>query len=81
MADGGQRELRELSAFADHGQVDRTVDADSEAAERAPADASSAGIDLDVVTSELERDGVQSFCDSYHQLLDCIEGELAVVST
>jgi transaldolase len=34
-----------------------------------------AGIDLDAVTSELERDGVRSFCDSYHELLDCIDSK------
>ena len=31
------------------------------------------GIDLDAIAVELERAGVQSFCDSYRQLLDCIE--------
>ena len=36
--------------------------------------------DGDAVTAELEREGVQSFCDSYHQLLDCIEGKLGALS-
>jgi hypothetical protein len=40
------------------------------------ADAATAGIDLQAVTAELEREGVQSFCDSYHQLLDCIDTKL-----
>jgi transaldolase len=69
-----------LRAFADHGQVTRTLDADPHAAERTLTDAHAAGIDLDAVTAELEREGVQSFCDSYHQLLDCIEGKLAAMS-
>ena len=30
-------------------------------------------------TAELEREGVQSFCDSYRELLDCIEGKLGVL--
>ncbi|HET8977562.1 MAG TPA: transaldolase [Solirubrobacteraceae bacterium] len=68
-----------LRAFADHGRVGRTLDRDPEAAERTLADVAAAGIDLAAVTAELEREGVQSFCDSYHQLLDCIEGKLAVV--
>ncbi len=68
-----------LRAFADHGQVARTLDSDPEAAERTLAGASGAGIDLISVTSELEREGVGSFCDSYHQLLECIEGKLALV--
>ena len=39
-----------------------------------------AGIDLAAVTAELEREGVSSFCDSYHQLLACIEHKLTAVS-
>jgi transaldolase len=62
-----------LRAFADHGTVTRTLDSDPEAAERTLAEAHAAGIDLSAVTGELEREGVRSFCDSYHQLLDCIE--------
>jgi transaldolase len=65
-----------LQAFADHGEVSPTLAADPEAAARTLADAEEAGIDLAGVTDELEREGVQSFCDSYRQLLDCIEGKL-----
>jgi transaldolase len=66
-----------LRAFADHGAVARTLDADPDAAEQALAAAAAAGIDLATVTAQLEREGVRSFCDSYHQLLDCIERKLA----
>jgi transaldolase len=69
-----------LRAFADHGEVTRTLAADPQAAQQTLADAEHAGIDLDAVTAELERQGVRSFCDSYHQLLDCIEGKLGVLS-
>jgi transaldolase len=69
-----------LRAFADHGEVARTLDAEPHAAQKTLADADRAGIDLDAVTLALEREGVQSFCDSYHQLLDCIEGKLDVVA-
>ncbi|MFZ0378917.1 MAG: transaldolase [Solirubrobacteraceae bacterium] len=68
-----------LRAFADHGEVAPTLEADPQAAERTLSDATAAGIDLDGVTAELEREGVRSFCESYRQLLDCIEGKLAVV--
>ena len=68
-----------LHAFADHGEVARTLDANPEAAVRTLTAGADAGIDLAAVTAELEREGVQSFCDSYHQLLDCIEGKLGVV--
>jgi transaldolase len=69
-----------LRAFADHGRVARTLDADPQAAERALADLAGAGVDLASVASELEREGVQSFCDSYHQLLECIEHKLGALA-
>jgi transaldolase len=66
-----------LRAFADHGVVARTLDADPEAARQPIAAAPAAGVDLAALTAQLEREGVESFCDSYHQLLDCIERKLA----
>ena len=69
-----------LRAFADHGRVARTLDADPHAAERTLADLAGAGVDLAAATSELEREGVQSFCDSYHQLLGCIEHKLGALA-
>ena len=69
-----------LRAFADHGTVARTVDADPDDAERMLAAAAAAGLDLAAVTAQLEREGVSSFCDSYHQLLACIEHKLTAVS-
>jgi transaldolase len=69
-----------LYAFADHGEATRTVDANGSAAEDVLAAARAAGVDLDGITAELEREGVRSFCDSYHQLLDCIEGKLGAVT-
>jgi transaldolase len=65
-----------LQAFADHGDVARTLDADPDGAMHVLADAEAAGIDLGGITGELEREGVQSFCDSYGQLLECIDGKL-----
>jgi hypothetical protein len=41
------------------------------------AAAAAGGLDLAAVTAQLEREGVSSFCDSYHQLLGCIEHKLA----
>jgi transaldolase len=69
-----------LRAFADHGEVARTLDADPEAAGATLADADGAGIDLRAVTSELEREGVNSFCASYRELLDCIESKLGAMA-
>ena len=66
-----------LRAFADHGAVARTLDAGPEAAARTLDAAATTGIDLAALTAQLEREGVQSFCDSYHRLLDCIGRKLA----
>jgi transaldolase len=62
-----------LLAFADHGDAGRAFDASATETLRRAADA---GIDLAAVTTELEREGVRSFCDSYRDLLACIEAKL-----
>jgi transaldolase len=62
-----------LRAFADHGDPTRPPIDHGGGADETLRSAEDAGIDLDAVTEELEREGVRSFCDSYHDLLDCIE--------
>ena len=47
-----------LHAFADHGGVAHTLDADPEAAKQTLATAAEAGIDLAAVTADLERRGL-----------------------
>ncbi len=67
-----------LRAFADHGDAARTLDPDAAAAEEALRRAQDAGIDLPAVTAELERAGVDFFCESYGQLLARIQTTLAL---
>jgi transaldolase len=62
-----------LRAFADHGDAGRPFAGSATETLRGAADA---GIDLAAVTAELEREGVRSFCDSYRDLLACIEAKL-----
>ena len=69
-----------LRAFRDHGKVEPALDADAGEAERVLAAAAEAGLDLDAITTELEREGVESFCSSYDELLRCIETKLAAIS-
>ena len=64
-----------LRAFADHGDVDHILDLPG-AASGVLRGAKQAGIDLDAITSGLEHEGVAAFCDSYRELLDCIETKL-----
>jgi len=64
-----------LGAFADHGNVGQELSVDAKAAAATLIRAEGEGIDLDAITTELEREGVRSFCDSYHQLLHCIEAK------
>jgi transaldolase len=64
-----------LRAFADHGDVQHALSI-AGAANGTLRRARQAGIDLDAITSKLERDGVRSFCDSYRDLLDCTETKL-----
>jgi transaldolase len=68
-----------LRAFRDHGEVGPALDADTGEAERVLAGAAEAGLNLDAVTTELEREGVESFCSSYDELLRCIETKLAAI--
>ncbi len=70
-----------LHAFADHGRIERTLDDDPAAAERVLADARHADLELPAITDKLEVEGVESFCDSYHELLGCIASKLGALAS
>ena len=70
-----------LRAFADHGNVGGALSTDGEAAAETLLRADAAGIDLGAITASLEREGVRSFCDSYDDLLRCIESKAARIAT
>jgi transaldolase len=63
-----------LRAFADHG--DATRDFGESTGAEILRRAEDAGVELTAITAELEREGVRAFCDSYRELLDCIETKL-----
>jgi transaldolase len=58
-----------LKAFADHGHLARTIDADPAAAKQTLADLAAVGIDLDDVTAKLEHEGVASFSKSFDEVI------------
>jgi transaldolase len=66
-----------LRAFADHGDATPSLNAEAPAATEILRRLEETGIDLGAITAALEREGVRSFCDSYHQLLDCVESKLS----
>jgi transaldolase len=68
-----------LRAFADHGETAHTLGSDSSLAWRILVAAHNVGVNLDEITAELEREGVQSFCTSYDELLRCIDTKLAAI--
>jgi transaldolase len=65
-----------LRAFAAHGNVEHALGSDVDVAEAVLGAAAAEGVDLETITHELEREGVDAFCDSYEQLLSCIESKL-----
>ena len=71
--------LATMEAFDDHGDVHATHP-DPVAAEQTFEAARAAGIDLDAITAALETEGVQSFQDSYDQLVNCINHKLSTLT-
>jgi transaldolase len=64
-------------AFQDHGRVALTLEQGLDEARRAFRELAAAGVDYDDVTETLEREGVQKFSDSFHDLLEGIEAKRA----
>jgi transaldolase len=68
--------LSTLRKFADHGVAEAALRDDGDSHRRVLAEAAAAGVDLRALTTQLEREGVEAFCKSYRQLLDCIESKV-----
>ena len=62
-----------LESFRDHGQAELTLTRGLDDSKKALARLEAAGISMDVVTQELEDEGVKSFADAFTQLLASIE--------
>jgi transaldolase len=66
-----------LEAFDDHGDPDSPpIGSQNPAGDVTAAALSAAGLDLDRITRELEREGVEVFSRSYEKLIDSITGRL-----
>jgi transaldolase/glucose-6-phosphate isomerase len=62
-----------LEAFRDHGVAEVTITRGLEEAEEALKQLEAAGISMDVVTQELEEEGVKAFAEAFEQLLKTID--------
>ena len=61
-----------IDAFLDHGVVARTVDRDIDQQRAVFAALEKAGISMEEVTLQLQKDGVKLFADSFDELIDAI---------
>lgn len=64
-----------LKAFADHGQLSGTMPRDGAQADKTLAQFTEAGIDLDALAAQLQREGADKFSDSWNALLKDISKE------
>lgn len=64
-----------IDAFRQYGTVERTIDVDLEFANEVWVELARLGIDMDVVASDLETAGVESFRASYGSLIDTLHAK------
>jgi transaldolase len=62
-----------LEAFRDHGVAEVTITRDLQEAQEALKQLEDAGISMDIVTQELEEEGVKAFAEAFGQLLKTID--------
>jgi transaldolase len=72
--------LGTVEAFADHGEVRRTVDQDVARAERELEALADAGIDMAAVTANLQEEGVRKFADSFRSLIETVRKKVERVA-
>lgn len=65
-----------LLAFADHGEVKAGLPADGTDAGRMLQEFSRAGVDVTALAVQLQQEGTQSFVNSWHELINCINQRL-----
>ena len=66
-----------MTAFEEHGRLERTVDRDPDAARATLARLGEVGVDLDDVVVRLEHEGVAAFAKSLDEVLDTLSAEVA----
>jgi transaldolase len=66
-----------LNVYRDHGRPEQSLDQEVHRAYHVLDELSSVGIDLDVITQQLEDEGVNKFIAAYDQLMDSIKEKVA----
>lgn len=67
--------LDTITAFLDHGRIERTLDRDVEGAHAAIHAVEALGITMERVTGELIDEGVAAFANSFDELIETIESK------
>jgi transaldolase len=70
-----------LLAFADHGELAGPIPPDGGNCEQVLSDFVKAGIDLDALAEQLQKDGAKSFVDSWNDLMSVITSKSAALQT
>jgi transaldolase len=68
-----------LQALADHGEIGAMLPSDGGDAEEVLARFGQAGVDLDALAAQLQREGAAAFVKSWEDLLRCIEDKSATL--
>jgi len=68
-----------LHAFADHGEIGTMLPHDGGDAEKVLGEFTRAGIDIDALAGQLQRDGAAAFVKSWEELLACLVDKSAAL--
>ncbi len=68
-----------LLAFADHGELGGVMPVDGGDAEKVIAAFAKAGVDDEKLAADLQREGAESFVESWNDLLSCIESKVGTL--
>ncbi len=65
--------METLEAFLDHGNVHSKLETGTKSAERILTSLAGLGVNIDVITEQLQQDGVKAFADSFSKLLSSLK--------
>ncbi|HEV2997763.1 MAG TPA: transaldolase [Solirubrobacteraceae bacterium] len=69
-----------IAAYQDHGRPENRLELGLDDARRLLDELAAAGLDYDDLTDTLEREGVQKFSDSFHQLLEALAAKQSALA-